>query len=266
MAFAQDFHRPIQGAVATAGVSDRVTFLRKTYAHLGFALLAWAALTLGMMKFATAQSFKFGMWALGGQLNWFMVLILFMVVGWGAERMARSESSRSIQYGGLALAVVAQAVLLQPLLWVLVVKFGETGLTVKQLLAAGGEGHLMMSAKASTILGQAALLTGAIFGGLTAVVFFTKKDFSFMRGALTVASFGFLGLIAASLLFGFQMGMVFTMFGILLMAGYILYQTSAVMKDFPPSHYVAASLMLFSTVATLFWYVLQLLMRLNSRD
>jgi uncharacterized protein len=158
--------------------------------------------------------------------------------------------------------VVAEAVLLQPLLWMLVIKFGGA----REVLSAGINGQLIMSAKASTILGQAALLTGAIFGGLTAVVFLTKKDFSFMRGALTVASFGFLGLIAASLLFGFQMGMVFTMFGILLMAGYILYQTSAVMKDFPPSHYVAASLMLFSTVATLFWYVLQLLMRLNSRD
>lgn len=262
MAFAQDFHRPIHGAVATAGVSDRVTFLRKTYAHLGFALLAWAALTLGMMKFATTNSLKFSSWAFTGRFNWFLIMGLFMLVGWGAERMARSESSRGIQYGGLALAVVAEAVLLQPLLWMLVIKFGGA----REVFSAGINGQLIMSAKASTILGQAALLTGAIFGGLTAVVFLTKKDFSFMRGALTVASFGFLGLIAASLLFGFQMGMLFTMFGILLMAGYILYQTSAVMKDFPPSHYVAASLMLFSTVATLFWYVLQLLMRLNSRD
>jgi FtsH-binding integral membrane protein len=49
------------------------------------------------------------------------------------------------------------------------------------------------------------------------------------------------------------------------MAGYILYQTSLVMSYFPPSGYVAASLMLFSTVATLFWYVLQMLMELNRR-
>jgi FtsH-binding integral membrane protein len=47
---------------------------------------------------------------------------------------------------------------------------------------------------------------------------------------------------------------------ILLMAGYILYQTSMVMQYFPPSHFVAAALMLFSTIATLFWYVLQLLL------
>ena len=43
MAFAQQLARPIQGAVATLGVSDRVAFLRKTYAHLGVALIAFAA-------------------------------------------------------------------------------------------------------------------------------------------------------------------------------------------------------------------------------
>jgi FtsH-binding integral membrane protein len=37
------------------------------------------------------------------------------------------------------------------------------------------------------------------------------------------------------------------------------------MSYFPPSGYVAASLMLFSTIATLFWYVLRLMMQLNSR-
>jgi FtsH-binding integral membrane protein len=52
---------------------------------------------------------------------------------------------------------------------------------------------------------------------------------------------------------------------IILMAGYILMQTSLVMSQFPPTAYVAAALMLFSTVATLFWYVLRLLMELNRR-
>jgi uncharacterized protein len=265
MAFAQASNRPIPGAVATAGISDRIAFLRKTYAHLGIALVVWAAITMGMMKFATATSFKFGMWALGvpngSRWNWIMILVAFMGVGYLAERMAKSETSRGIQYGGLAVAVVAEAILLQPLLWVLAIKFGA-----RDVIDSGAGGSLVLSAKASSILGQAAILTALIFGGLTAVVFVTKKDFSFMRGALMIASFGFMGLILASAIFGFQMGTLFAMFGILLMAGYVLYQTSAVMKSFPPTHHVAAALMLFSTVATLFWYVLQLLMRLNSRD
>jgi len=35
--------RPIEGAVATLGVSDRVAFLRRVYGHLGVALVAWRA-------------------------------------------------------------------------------------------------------------------------------------------------------------------------------------------------------------------------------
>ena len=79
----------------------------------------------------------------------------------------------------------------------------------------------------------------------------------------TIATFGALGIIIASALFGFSLGVIFVGAMIVLMAGYILYQTTLVMSYFPPSSYVAASLMLFSTVATLFWYVLQLIMSLR---
>ncbi len=235
--------RPIPGAVATLGVSERVAFLRRTYAHLGIALLAFAAVTAGMMRFMPETSLKFSAWALKGSFNWLLVLGLFMVVGWIAERMARSDTSRGVQYLGLGLAVTAQGVLLQPLLWVAIVRFGASG--------------------ANDIILNAALITMTIFVGLTATVFVTKKDFSFLRGILTVLTFGALGIILASMLFGFALGAVFCGAMIALMAGYILFQTSAVMKDFPPTHHVAAALMLFSTVATLFWYVLQLLMSLR---
>ena len=35
--------RSIPGAVATVGVNERVAFLRRTYAHLGLAILAFVA-------------------------------------------------------------------------------------------------------------------------------------------------------------------------------------------------------------------------------
>ena len=240
------------------GVSDRVAFLRKTYAHLGVALIAFAAITAGMMRFATQTSLKFSGWALQGRWSWLLVLGLFMVVGYVAERLARSESSRGLQYVGLGIAVIAEAVLLQPMLWILIARFGnpETiGFT------EGG----MLAGQAASILAQAVVITLAIFIGLTLTVFLTKKDFSFMRGALAIASFAALGVILASAIFGFSLGAFFTGAMILLMAGYILYQTSMVMSYFPPSGYVAASLMLFSTIATLFWYVLRILMELNRR-
>jgi FtsH-binding integral membrane protein len=58
---------------------------------------------------------------------------------------------------------------------------------------------------------------------------------------------------------------VFLGFMILMMAGYILMQTSLVMSQFPPTAHVAAALMLFSTVATLFRVILQFLMEMNRR-
>ena len=234
--------RVIRGAVATLGVSDRVAFLRRTYAHLGVALLAFTGLTAGLLQ--TEASERMSLQVLGSPGGWLLVLALFMVAGWGAQRLASSPSSRALQYAGLGLAVTLEAIILQPLLWMAYYTSNSTA-DFQQLVLS------------------AAVLTGAIFGGLTLTVFLTKKDFSFLRGTLVVASFAALGLIVASLVFGFQLGIVFVGAMILLMAGYILYQTSTVLRSFHPQAHVAAALMLFSTIATLFWYVLQLLMELR---
>lgn len=256
MAFAQTAaHRPIEGAVATLGVSDRVTFLRRTYGLLGVSLIAFAAFTGGMMRYATSTSYHFSRWALTGQLNWVLVVLLFMGVGYVARQLAMSPSSRGLQLAGLGVAVVAQSMLLQPILWVLIRMFGS-----RTMWNSG----VLLSGQALSILVQAVVITLTIFIGLTLTVFISKKDFSFLHGALTIASFAALGVIVTSWIFGFSLGALFCGALILLMAGYILYETSLVMSAFPPSAYVAAALMLFSTVATLFWYVLQLLMELNS--
>jgi FtsH-binding integral membrane protein len=256
MAFAQTAaRRPIAGAVATLGVSDRVAFLRKTYGLLGVALIGFAVLTAGMMRFATETSLRFSSWAFTGRLNWLLVLGLFMLVGYIARRLAVSETSRGLQLAGLGLFVFAQSALLQPLLWVLIFRFGD-----RAMLSSG----VLLSGQAGSILMQAVVITLAIFIGLTLTVFISKKDFSFLGGALTIASFAVLGVILASMLFGFSLGALFCGAVILIMAGYILYQTSLIMSMFPPTAYVAGALMLFSTIATLFWYVLQLLMSLNS--
>lgn len=258
MAFAQS--RPIAGAVATLGVSERVAFLRRTYAHLGAALIGWAGLTAFLLGVMTETSWKFSSFALKGQWTWLLVLVAFMAVGWLTDRLARSETSRGLQYAGLGLGVVAEAFILQPLLWVLFIKFGEPGSF--QFDGQGNIVGLAASGKAMQLLGMAAGITVAIFAGLTATVFITKKDFSFLRGILVVGSFAALGVMVCAMIFGFQLGALFAGVMILLMAGYILYQTSLVMEHYPPTHHVSAALMLFSTVATLFWYVLQFVMQL----
>ena len=227
--------RSIPGAVATAGVNERVAFLRRTYMHLAAAIFALVGVTYAFMQ--TESAAKFTIWALSGQWNWLMVLGLFMVVGHITQRMAQSDTSVGVQYAGLALGVFAEAIILTPLLFV-----------------------AMLKANDPYIIHKAGLYTMLIFAGLTGTVFITRKDFSFMRGILMIGSFGALGLIIASIIFGFHLGSIFAIAMIVLMAGWILYQTSLLMAYFRPTQHVAASLMLFSTISTLFWYVLMLLM------
>src|SRR5687767_10485672 len=163
--------RPIEGAVATLGVSDRVAFLRKTYAHLGVALVAFAAITGGMMVFATKTSIEFSIWATRGFM-WLLVLGLFMLVGYVAERLARSDSSRGLQYVGLGIAVIAQAVLIQPLIWLAVFKLGGRENTYA-ILEAAYSGKLLMSSLAAKAIIESVIITMVIFVGLSLTVFLT---------------------------------------------------------------------------------------------
>jgi len=230
--------RTIPGAVATIGVNERVAFLRRTYAHLGAAILAFVGVTYLMVN--SELGARFTLWAFSGRLNWLMVLGLFMVVGFITDRLARSDTSVGLQYLGLALGVVAEGIIITPLLFV--------------------AAHY---AKDPYIIHKAGLFTLLIFAGLTGTVFITRKDFSFLRGILMIGSFAALGIIIASMAFGFHLGTIFSVAMIVLMAGYILFQTSLLMAYFRPTQHVAAALMLFSTIATLFWYVLTLLMSLQ---
>ncbi len=251
--------RPIAGAVATLGVSDRVTFLRKTYAHLGGALIAFAVLTAAMMKYATALSLKLAFAGSNGFGGLILVLGCFMLVSWGAQKLAMSQTSRGLQYLGLGLGVVLWSVIAQPIIWITVAKFGAHD------VLAGSENSVILTSQAAAVLGEATIITIAIFLGLTLTVFYTKKDFTPMAGMLSIALWAIIGVSLASALFGFHTGVLLSGAVILVMAGYILVQTSLVMNYFPPQMYVAAALMLFGTVVTLFIHVLRIVGSMQNR-
>jgi FtsH-binding integral membrane protein len=226
--------RPIPGAVATAGVNERVSFLRKTYAHLGGAIALFILLEAWLLN--SGVGLAWAQWALS--TSWLLVLALFIGVSWIAERWAQSDTSRGMQYLGLGLYIVAEAFIFAPIMIIAEYRF---------------EG----------VITQAAVITLLLFGGLTATVFLTKKDFSFLRGALSIAVMAALGLIVISLLFGLSLGAWFSAAMIAVAAGFILYDTSRVMAHYPPTHYVGAALALFASIALMFWYVLRLLMSLR---
>jgi FtsH-binding integral membrane protein len=242
MLAAETAQRPIPGAVATYGQNERVAFLRKTYLHLAGAIAVFIALEYLLLSPGSALYDAITRPLLTamvtGRASWLLVLGLFMLVSWVADRWARSDTSRGMQYLGLGLYVFAEALIFIPILFI-------------------------ASTYYHGVIPVAGALTITIFAGLTGTVYFTRKDFSFLGGALSIASFAALGLIICAVLFGFQLGTFFAAVMIALAAGYILYYTSRVLGYYGPTQYVAAALALFSSVALLFFYVLRLVMSLR---
>lgn len=222
------------GAAAQALPEERASFIRKTYMHLAGAILVFvlleAYLITSDLGVAIARTL------LGGRLSWFIVLAAFIGVSTLANWWANSQSSKAMQYLGLGLYVLAEVVIFVPLLFI---------------AASYSGGQVIL---------QAGIVTLGLFLGITAVVFLTRKDFSFLGPILTVGGFVALGFIAASLLFGFSLGTLFAFVMVAFAGAAILYDTSNVMHRYRTDQHVAASLSLFASIALLFWYVLRIFM------
>ena len=222
-----------------AGTDERSGFIRRTYNHLAGAVLALVVLEWQLLQWSGAAALAAAM--LDGW-SWLIVLGAFMGVSWIAERWAHSGGSPGVQYMGLGLYVIAEAVIFLPLLYA-AAYFGSPD-----------------------VIPSAGIVTGLLFGGLTLIAFTSRRDFSFLGGLLKVGGLVALGVIAASILFGWSLGLFFTGVMILFASGTILYNTSAVMHQYRTDQHVAASLALFASVALLFWYVLQGLMALSADE
>ncbi len=229
-------HQELTMPVADLSEDVRAEFIAKTYMHLLGAVLSFVFLELIYFQTGIAQSVAA---ALGG--NWLIVLGAFLVVGWIATHFAHTADSLGAQYGALALYVVAESIIFIPLL------------VIANQFAPGA----ISSAGVITIVG---------FAILSAVVFMTRKDFSFLRGFLMFFGIAALILIVCSLIFNFHLGIWFSVAMIGLASASILYDTSNVLHHYPTNRYVGASLQLFASVALLFWYVLRLLIALQGRD
>ena len=221
------------GSIPVIALSEdaRTAFLRRTYAHLLAAVLGFVAIEVFLFQAGLAFPIARGMLS----VPWMLILGAFMVTGWLARSVASSGASPALQYAGLAGYVVAEALIFVPILAV-------------------------ASIRAEGILPVAALATVGAFTALTAVVFVTRKDFSFMRSILTWGGIVALVLIVASTLVGFDLGVFFSVAMIAFAGAAILYDTSNVLHHYPEDRHVGAALELFASVALLFWYILRLFM------
>ncbi|MBC6998771.1 Bax inhibitor-1 family protein [Cytophaga sp. FL35] len=228
---------PIHPFVGQLNDQARVAFYKKTYAHLAGAVLLF--ILVETLFFQSDAILNLAL-SLTGGISWLLLLGGFMLVTNYAERLALRSNDKNMHYAGLVLYVVAEAFIFIPLIF------------IAMTMAEGG---------AFQILNQAAVLTLSLFTGLSAVVFLTKKDFSFLKSILTIGFCIALGLIIAGTLFGFDLGLWFSVGMVVLASGSILYQTSNLIHKYNENQYVAASLGLFASLMLLFWYILSILSR-----
>jgi FtsH-binding integral membrane protein len=216
------------GFAIDAAVSERMAFIRRTYTLLLIQLVCVAL--------ATSLSIRIGLpekLGLGGVLIGFLGVIFIM------PRLIVPSASRPTQTLGAALLIGFYGLLLSPLV----------------MVAPPG------------VLIQAAVLTGCVFGGLTLYVFMTKKDFNFLGGMLSAALWILIGVGIISFFFGGfgnTAGLAYSGFAVLLFSGFVLYDTSNIMRRYPTNAHVAASITLLIDVVNLFWHIAYILMA--SRD
>lgn len=218
--------------VARATETEKATFYRKTYTHVALAVLAFI-LVESILLTVVPEELILKM--IGGRFIWLFIIGLFWLGTTLSNKMAFNPS-RDQQYLGLGLYVILEAIIFLPMI------------AIASMYAGGG------------MIMQAAIITLFMFGGLTAVVFLTKTDFSFLRTAIVVGGFVALGAIVVGAIFGFNLGLWFSVAMVILASASILYQTGQIKDNYSTEQYVGASLQLFSSIMLLFWYILRILM------
>lgn len=222
--------------IAQADGDTRQKFIRKTYLHLAAAIALFALLEFVMIKLGLHYAAMQLVSAIGA-FGFFAVIMVFGFASSFMERWALTSVSLEKQYLAWGASILIEALIFLPIIGIALTYFGHVNL-----------------------LQQASVVTIALVIGLTAVVFTTGKDFSFLRPLITIGSIVAIGIFLASLLFGFTLGLVFWGAMVLIAMGAILYTTSQIQYNYHESQYVGASLALFAAVGMLFWYVIQFLM------
>lgn len=222
--------------VVRGGLGDRAKFITKTYNHLLGAIFAFVLVSVYFYQ--SGISYAIAEWVFSFGAGWMVLMGGFIAASWAATHIAHTSQSKITQYSSLAGFIIAEAIIFAPLL----------------LIAAQMADGLIKSAATVTLLG---------FAVLTAIVFYTRKDFTFLRGVL-MWMFGLaIVAIVSAFIFGFQLGTWFSVAMIGFAGAAILYDTSNVLHHYPEDRYVGAALQLFASVAMMFWYVLRLFMASN---
>ena len=152
-----------------------------------------------------------------------------------------SNNSKAVQYFGLFSFAAIEAVFVVPVIY-------------------------FAASFRPALLAPATFFTLGFFLLMTGIVYFTGIDFSFLRSFLMFAGIASLVILIVSLFAGFNLGIFFTGFLILLSCGYILYDTSQVLNNYNANQSVAAATALLGSIVMLFVNILQFLMQMFGNE
>ncbi|HEX8475780.1 MAG TPA: Bax inhibitor-1/YccA family protein [Pyrinomonadaceae bacterium] len=207
-----------------ATVAERMSFVRKVYA-LFFAatLFAIGGVAIGMSSMELMQAIASHPW----------ITLLLLIGGvWGAEAVRHVRGVNLVALFGFT---TLTGVIISPLMFI-------------------------VSQRNPASILQAGVLTVGIFGALTAYVFISKRDFSFLRGMVTV---GLVVVVLAALLNMFMassaLGFGIAAASLLLFSGFVLYDTSNIIRRYPTNEYVAGALSLYLDAFNIFLALIRLL-------
>lgn len=242
--------RAMAGTLATGRVEARLAFLRRVYSLLTLTVVAAAAGAMASLYLGTDSStltvagaegtvvvpplvaFFANHWIIGG------LVFLGSVMVASVARRKRGVNVVALLAMGTVSGLVAA-----PAIWV--AQF------------AASQGHTLTTQPVR----DAFLLAVVAFVGLTSYALLSKRDFSFLRGFVTVGLWVLIGATILSLfVHSSAFGLAIASAGVLLFAGFILYDTSRLLRvsdedmDAP-----GAAISLFLSFLNLFLFLLRIL-------
>lgn len=218
--------------IATA---EKMPFVRKTY--------GWFAYTLGLGAVTAAVSFNLCLPYLASIFSgftWLGIILVYMVLGFVFSRLVASEN-RTKAFLGMSAFAAMEGALFGPLI-----------------------GLCFMMTGGLHLVGYALGVTAVMFGAMTALIFLTRADLTWMGGGLSVLTLAFIGVIVLGCIVGFGPigSLLITGVGILLICGWTLYDTSKIVHHYSDGDEMIAATMLHIDFATLLWYVLLYMMQI----
>ncbi|MCC6673246.1 MAG: US12 family protein [Planctomycetes bacterium] len=217
---------------AEAPVAERAVFLQKTYALLLAGIFVFAGTLWAVPNVPVVGELAARLWS-----NRWIPLVVLFGAAFLVHAVAEKRPINLVVYFAYAFLF---GLILAPLV----------------LITASGPGG-------AAVLTQASIVTAMVFTGLTGYVFLSKRDFSFLGGALAIGLFALIGIGLAGMIFGFEAGLWYSVAGVVLFSGYVLYDTSRILHHYPTTAHVSAAIVLFVDVVLLFKHLLILL---SNRD